>query len=156
MMPPDLPLRADPPSALVYASGMTSNGDKGAAMERLRIDKWLWAARFYKTRSLAAQAVEGGKAKLNGERVKPARDVKPGDLVEVRSGELQWQVEVRAVSMRRGPAPEAARLYAETDESRARREQRLLMRRAGPHPAHDARGRPTKRDRRMIRRFTDE
>ncbi len=133
---------------------MSESEDKQTA--RLRIDKWLWAARFYKTRSLAAQAVEGGKAKLNGERVKPSKDVKPGDLVEVRSGELQWRVEVRAVSPRRGPAAEAAKLYAETDESRVRREQMLLMRRAGPHPAHDAQGRPTKRDRRMIRRFTGE
>jgi ribosome-associated heat shock protein Hsp15 len=143
---------------LVYASGMTANGDKGAdnSLGRLRIDKWLWAARFYKTRSLAAQAVEGGKVKLNGERAKPGKGVRPGDRLEVRSGELRWQVEVRAVSPRRGPAPEAVKLYAETDESRARREQMLLMRRAGPHPAHDARGRPTKRDRRMIRRFTDE
>jgi len=133
---------------------MTGEGDK--ALGRLRIDKWLWAARFYKTRSLAAQAVEGGKVKLNGERVKPASNVRPGDSVELRSGELQWQVEVRAVSPRRGPAPEAAKLYAETGESRAKREHRLLMRHAGSHPAHDARGRPTKRDRRMIRRFTGE
>jgi ribosome-associated heat shock protein Hsp15 len=131
-------------------------GEEDKAPGRLRIDKWLWAARFYKTRSLAAQAVEGGKVKLNGERVKPARDVKPGDSVELRSGELQWRVEVCAVSPRRGPAPEAAKLYAETGESRANREQMLLMRRAGPHPAHEVRGRPTKRDRRMIRRFTGE
>ncbi len=137
---------------------MTGGGDKdaGKALSRLRIDKWLWAARFYKTRSLAAQAVEGGKVKLNGERVKPGKDAKLGDLVEVRSGELQWQVEVRAVSPRRGPASEAAKLYAEADESRAKREQMLLMRRAGTRPAHDTHGRPTKRDRRMIRRFTGE
>lgn len=132
------------------------SGDADKAPGRLRIDKWLWAARFYKTRSLAARAVEGGKVKLNGERVKPARNLRPGDGVEVRSGELRWQVEVRAVSPRRGPAHEAAKLYAETGESRANREQMLLMRRAGPHPAHDARGRPSKRDRRMIRRFTGE
>jgi ribosome-associated heat shock protein Hsp15 len=137
---------------------MTGDKNKGMdkAIERLRIDKWLWAARFYKTRSLAAQAVEGGKVKLNGARVKPAKDVMPGDRVEVRLGELQWLVEVRAVSLRRGPAPEAAKLYAETDDSRARREHMLLMRRAGSPAAQDARGRPTKRDRRMIRRFTGE
>jgi ribosome-associated heat shock protein Hsp15 len=123
---------------------------------RLRIDKWLWAARFYKTRSLAARAVEGGKVKLNGERVKPGKEVKTGDELEVRSGELQWRVEVRAVAPRRGPAAEAALLYAEGEESRARREHMIAMRRAGPHPAHDAHGRPTKRDRRMIRRFTGE
>ena len=120
---------------------------------RLRIDKWLWAARFYKTRSLAARAVEGGKVKLNGERVKPAKEVKAGDELELRSGELRWLVEVRGVALRRGPAAEAALLYAESDESRVRREHMIAMRRAGPHPAH---GRPTKRDRRMIRRFTGE
>jgi ribosome-associated heat shock protein Hsp15 len=123
---------------------------------RLRIDKWLWAARFYKTRSLAARAVEGGKVKLNGERVKPGKEVKTGDELEVRSGELHWLVEVRGVALKRGPAAEAALLYAESDENRARREHMIAMRRAGPHPAHDAHGRPTKRDRRMIRRFTGE
>jgi ribosome-associated heat shock protein Hsp15 len=123
---------------------------------RLRIDKWLWAARFYKTRSLAARAVEGGKVKLNGERVKPGKGVRPGDRLEVRAGELQWLIEVRAVTLKRGPAAEAALLYTEGEESRARREHMIAMRRAGPHPAHDAHGRPTKRDRRMIRRFTGE
>jgi ribosome-associated heat shock protein Hsp15 len=122
--------------------------------DRLRLDKWLWAARFYKTRSLAAQAIDGGKVKLNGERAKPSKEVKPGDRVELRAGELQWRVEVRAVSARRGPAVQAAKLYAEGDESRARRERMLAARRAGPHPAQDTRGRPTKRDRRLIRRFT--
>lgn len=137
---------------------MTGDGGKGTGNEhgRLRIDKWLWAARFYRTRSLAAQAVAGGKVKLNGERAKPGKGVRPGDRLEVRSGELQWLVEVRAVSARRGPASEAAKLYAESKESSSRREQMLLMRRAGPHPAHDTRGRPTKRDRRMIHRFTGE
>jgi ribosome-associated heat shock protein Hsp15 len=123
---------------------------------RLRIDKWLWAARFYKTRSLAVRAVEGGKVKLNGERVKPGKEVKTGDQLEVRAGELQWRVEVRAVALRRGPAAEAALLYAEGDQSRARREHMIAMRRAGPHPANEVHGRPTKRDRRMIRRFTGE
>jgi ribosome-associated heat shock protein Hsp15 len=123
---------------------------------RLRIDKWLWAARFYKTRSLAARAVEGGKVKLNGERVKPGKEVKVGDEIEVRSGELQWRIEVRAVAPRRGPAAGAALLYTEDGESRARRQHMIAMRRAGPHPAHDTHGRPTKRDRRMIRRFTGE
>jgi len=139
-------------------SGVTGDADKHAikAPGRQRIDKWLWAARFYKTRSLAAKAVEGGKVKLNGERVKPGKELKPGDELELRSGELQWRVEVRAVALRRGPAAEAALLYAEGEESRARREQMIAMRRAGPHPAQGAHGRPTKRDRRMIRRFTGE
>jgi ribosome-associated heat shock protein Hsp15 len=137
---------------------MTSGRDKDKSNDlgRLRIDKWLWAARFYKTRSLAAQAVEGGKVKLNGEQPKPGKGLRPGDRLEVRSGELEWRLEVLAVSARRGPASEAAKLYAEDKESSSRREHMLLMRRAGPHPAHDARGRPTKRDRRMIHRFTGE
>jgi ribosome-associated heat shock protein Hsp15 len=122
--------------------------------DRVRLDKWLWAARFYKTRSLAAQAIDGGRVKLNGERAKPSKDVKPGDRVELTTGELRWSVEVAAVSTRRGPAAEAARLYAESAESRTLREQILAQRRAAPHPARDARGRPTKRNRRMIRRFT--
>jgi len=130
--------------------------DADRAPGRLRIDKWLWAARFYKTRSLAARAVEGGKVKLNGGRVKPGKEVKAGDEIELRSGELRWLVEVRGVALKRGPAAEAALLYAESGESRARREHMIAMRRAGPHPAHDTHGRPTKRDRRLIRRFTGE
>jgi ribosome-associated heat shock protein Hsp15 len=127
-----------------------------ASRDRVRLDKWLWAARLYKTRSLAAQAVDGGKVKLNGDRAKPSKEVKPGDRVELAAGELRWDVSVLAVSARRGPAAEAAKLYAESEESRARRVQMLAARRAALHPAHDARGRPTKRDRRMIRRFTGE
>jgi len=135
---------------------VTPSRDADRAPGRLRIDKWLWAARFYKTRSLAARAVEGGKVKLNGGRVKPGKEVKAGDEIELRSGELRWLVEVRGVALKRGPAAEAALLYAESGESRARREHMIAMRRAGPHPAHDTHGRPTKRDRRMIRRFTGE
>ena len=135
---------------------MASLRDADRAPGRVRIDKWLWAARFYKTRSLAVRAVEGGKVKLNGERVKPAKEVKAGDELELRSGELRWLVEVCGVALKRGPAAEAALLYAENEESRARREHMIAMRRAGPHPAHDTHGRPTKRDRRMIRRFTGE
>jgi len=120
---------------------------------RVRFDKWLWAARFFKTRSLAARAIDGGRVKLNGERAKTSKEVKPGDAVEVSAGELRWDVEVVAVSGRRGPAAEAAKLYAETEASRARRET-LKLHRAGSHPARAVRGRPSKRDRRMIRRFT--
>lgn len=123
--------------------------------ERLRFDKWLWAARFYKTRSLAAQAIEGGKAKLNDARVKSSRDVKPGDVVCIRAGELEWTVTVLALSAKRGPASEAALLYEEGPESRAKRQLMLDMRRAGPRPDPDAKGRPTKRDRRLIHRFTE-
>jgi len=123
-------------------------------LDRLRIDKWLWAARFFKTRSLAAEAVEGGRVRLNGERAKPAKDVKPGDRVTVHIGELEWVIGVRAVSTRRGSANEARRLYEETEESRARRQAMLEVRRSMPEPARGLRGRPTKRDRRMLRRFT--
>jgi len=122
---------------------------------RLRFDKWLWAARFYKTRSLAAQAIEGGKARVNDARVKASRDVKPGDTVAVRAGELEWTVTVLGISDKRGPASAAALLYNEGEESRARRELMLAKRRAGPKPDPDARGRPTKRDRRLIHKFTE-
>jgi ribosome-associated heat shock protein Hsp15 len=125
-----------------------------APADRLRIDKWLWAARFFRTRSLAAQAVDGGRARLNGERVKPAKEVKPGDEVVVRIGEVEWVVEVRALSARRGPAEEARRLYEEREESRARRQAIVDARRNVPEPAFGLRGRPTKRDRRMLRKLT--
>jgi ribosome-associated heat shock protein Hsp15 len=125
-----------------------------APADRLRIDKWLWAARFFKTRSLAAQAVDGGRARLNGERVKPAKEVKPGDEVVVHIGGLEWVVQVRALSARRGPAEEARRLYEEREESRARRQAIVDARRSGPEPGFGLRGRPTKRDRRMLRKLT--
>ena len=123
--------------------------------ERLRFDKWLWAARFFKTRTLAAQAIEGGRARLNEARVKSSRDVKCGDTVIVRAGELEWTVTVLALSDKRGPASVAALLYREGEESLARRQLMLAMRRAGPQPDPDARGRPTKRDRRLIHKFTE-
>ena len=122
--------------------------------ERLRIDKWLWAARFYKTRGLAAQAVEGGRVRVNGERVKPAKELKPGDVLTVHAGELEWVVEVRAVSARRGPAEEARMLYVEGEASRARREAISAARKLEPGPGFGLRGRPTKRDRRMLRKLT--
>ena len=119
---------------------------------RQRVDQWLWMARFFKTRSLAAEAVEAGHARVNGERVKPSRELKAGDAVRVRAGELEWNVEVRAMAQRRGPATEAVQLYAETEDSRGRREQLLAMRKAAPQrPAHE--GRPTKRERRVLDRF---
>jgi len=123
---------------------------------RLRIDKWLWAARFFKTRSLAAQAVDGGRVQLNGQRVKPAKDVKPGDELAVHIGELEWVIEVRALSDRRGPATEARRLYEEREASRARRQALIDARKTAPEPALGLRGRPTKRDRRMLRRLTGD
>ncbi|HET9045299.1 MAG TPA: RNA-binding S4 domain-containing protein [Burkholderiales bacterium] len=124
--------------------------------DRLRIDKWLWAARFFKTRSLAAQAVEGGRVRVDGERVKPAKELKPGDVVAVRVGELEWVVAVRALAARRGPAAEARGLYLEEEASRARREAITAARRLEPEPGFGLRGRPTKRDRRMLRKLTGD
>jgi ribosome-associated heat shock protein Hsp15 len=120
-------------------------------MERTRIDRWLWAARFCKTRGLATEAVAGGRVRVNGERVKPAKDVGAGDVVEVRVGETVWTVVVRGVAEKRGPAKVAAALYAETEESIAERERRAAERRARFAPGTGPGGpRPTKLDRRRI------
>ena len=121
---------------------------------KLRIDKWLWAARFFKTRSLAAEAVEGGKAHLNGVRVKPAKAVSIGDTLEIRIGPLQFVVIVSGLSPRRGPASEAAKLYQETGESRSAREALAAQLKAETVHGEARQGRPTKRDRRHIVRFT--
>lgn len=115
---------------------------------KLRIDKWLWAARFFKTRSLAADAVEGGKVTMNEARIKPAKAVAAGDMLEIRVGKFRYEVEVLALSGKRGPAPEAQKLYRETEDSRAKREAIAAELRAQPQPAF--KGRPTKRDRRRI------
>jgi ribosome-associated heat shock protein Hsp15 len=115
-----------------------------------RLDKWLWAARFFKTRSLAQQAVAGGRVQLNGERTKPAHEVRAGDMVVVRVGEWRWEVKVKALSDKRGPAEEARKLYDETEASRAERERRGDLRRWGTEPAATLKGRPTKRDRRRL------
>jgi ribosome-associated heat shock protein Hsp15 len=120
----------------------------------LRLDKWLWAARFFKTRSLAQQAIESGRVGLNRERVKPSHAVKVEDSVSVRVGELEWHVRVKGLSERRGPAAEARKLYDETPESRAERERRIELRRWSGEPAAAIKGRPTKRDRRRLEDLT--
>ena len=125
-----------------------------SGVERLRIDKWLWAARFFKTRSLAAEAVEGGKAHLNGVRVKPAKAVSIGDTLEIRIGPFHFIVVVCGLSSRRGPASEAVKLYQETGESRAAREALAAQLKAEAVHGEERQGRPTKRDRRHIVRFT--
>lgn len=122
-------------------------------MDRLRLDKWLWAARFFKSRSLATAAVEGGKIKLNGERIKPAREIRVGDRLEITLGETRWEVVVAALSDRRGPAGDAQTLYRETEASRARREAAREARRFQAEPAQALSGRPTKRDRRRLARL---
>ena len=122
----------------------------------MRLDKWLWAARFFKTRSLAQQAIESGRVTLNDQRIKPSHALKLEDSVSVRVGEFGWQVRVKGLSERRGPAPEARKLYEETAESRAERERRVELRRWSTEPAASIKGRPTKRDRRRLEDFTSD
>ena len=116
----------------------------------MRLDKWLWAARFFKTRSLAQQAIAAGRVKLNDARVKPAHELKVDDAVVVRVSDFEWQVKVKGLSDKRGPATEAKKLYVESDASRAERERRVDLRRWGAEPARALKGRPTKRDRRLL------
>ncbi len=120
----------------------------------VRIDKWLWAARFYKTRALAQAAIENGRVTIEGQRVKPARVVRIGDTIGLRAGEQDRSVLVRGLSTVRGPAPVAQALYEETAESVARRERLATERRLHVEPAHAiAHGRPTKHERRELERF---
>ena len=124
---------------------------------KVRLDKWLWAARFYKTRSLAADAIEGGKVELNGERVKRAKNVQVGDEVSVRLGPYEHVVVVREVSERRGPASVAQTLYEETAESRSARERLATQLKMAPAAfVYEERGRPTKKDRRELSRFIEQ
>jgi ribosome-associated heat shock protein Hsp15 len=120
--------------------------------DTMRVDKWLWAARFYKTRSLASSEVEGGHVEVNGERVKRAKQIKVGDELRLRLNQYTYVVTVRALSERRGPAKEAQLLYEESAESRAERERLAEQRRLAPTPAYEEGGRPTKRDRRELSR----
>jgi ribosome-associated heat shock protein Hsp15 len=118
-------------------------------MDKLRIDKWLWAARFYKTRSLACEEIDKGRVQVNGVVAKPARELKAGDSVQLRNGPISRTVTVLAVSDKRGPAPVAALLYQETDDSIRQRLRAAEQRRLAPEPALSlSQGRPTKRDRR--------
>lgn len=126
------------------------------ATEKMRLDKWLWAARFFKTRQLAAEAVQGGKVHLNGQRTKPGKDVKIGSRLTVSKGPYQWDIEVLVLPRQRRPASEAAQFYLESPHSHEKR-QRLnekirAERAATPLHAH----RPNKRERRQIHRFKQE
>lgn len=121
--------------------------------ERIRIDKWLWAARFFKTRSLALEAIELGRVRVEGERIKPAREARVGERVEIVHGETRTVVVIAALSSVRGPATAARLLYAETADSLARRERQAQVRRYGAEPAASLQGRPTKRDRRRLDRL---
>lgn len=119
--------------------------------DRLRLDKWLWAARFYKTRSLAAEDIDKGRIQVNGQVAKPSRELKAGDRVDIRQGALTRTVVVQALSTVRGPAPQAQQLYEETPESQARRLLHAEQRKLANEPAESIeQGRPTKRDRRQL------
>jgi ribosome-associated heat shock protein Hsp15 len=135
---------------------MSAKPDTGGALTRVRMDKWLWAARFYKTRSVAAAAIEAGQARLATERVKPAQAIRPGDDIVLRRAGLVWNIRVIALSERRGGAADAAKLYSETTESIAVRELEAARRKAAAATAPTTDGRPTKRDRRKLQAFLDE
>ena len=123
---------------------------------RVRLDKWLYAARFYKTRTIAAQAIESGRARVDDQRVKPSYAVKAGTRINLSKDSLVWEVEVAAVSDKRGPASEAAKLYRESPEDAAAREEEIAKRRAAAASAPRISGRPTKRDRRKLHSFLEE
>ena len=117
----------------------------------VRLDKWLWAARFFKTRSLATQEIDKGRIAVNGQAAKPSRELKPGDRIEMRQGPVTRSLVVRGVSHQRGPAPVAQALYEETADSIAHREEAAAQRRLAAEPALAIeQGRPTKRDRRQL------
>ena len=122
-------------------------------LERTRIDKWLWAARFFKTRSLASAAVDSGKVQLNEARVKPAKEIRAGDTLAISIGPMKWLVVVHGLAEKRGPASVAQQLYEETEASRTAREALRDQTRLLSEPGAAIRGRPTKRDRRRMDRF---
>ena len=119
-------------------------------MDQVRIDKWLWAARFFKTRALATSTVLGGRVHVNGERAKPSKLVRTGDVLEVTKGTERWRVDVTQIAEKRGPASVAQAMYSESAESRAEREQQALARRLAHTPGDDAGARPTKQARRRL------
>ena len=122
--------------------------------ESVRLDQWLWAARFFKTRSLAAAAAQGGKVHVRGDRAKPARAIRVGDRLQIRRGPYEWVVTVKALSTRRGPASEAVLLYEETADSVRNRDAARAQAHAAPF--RERGGRPTKKDRRDRARFAYE
>jgi ribosome-associated heat shock protein Hsp15 len=129
--------------------------DRHTQETELRIDKWLWAARFFKTRSLAAEAIAGGKVALNGARPKPSRTIGAGDYLNIRRGAYEWTVIVKGTSTYRGPATEAQALYEETEESRSRRKATLAQLKLEQPADFDRSRRPSKKDRRAISKFTN-
>lgn len=129
------------------------SGPTDDTRERLRLDKWLWAARFFKTRTLAADAIDAGRIQLNEARAKPSREVRIGDRLAIQTGEVRYTVIVQALSGKRGPAEVARTLYEETPESMAAREAAREQRRLQPEPSVGLHGRPTKTQRREIDRL---
>jgi len=124
------------------------------APQRLRLDKWLWAARFFKTRRLAVEAISGGKVHLNGQRTKPGREIQVGSRLRIHKGSLEWDIEVLQIPKQRRPAAEAVHFYQEDPHSRQRREQQIQLLRDQRSALPVAPSKPSKRDRRMIHRFT--
>jgi len=125
----------------------------GGAADAVRLDKWLWAARFFKTRGLAADAVTGGKVEVNGQKPKPAKTVHPGDVVRIRLGPYEHLVTVKALSERRGPAAAAAKLYEEDPASRARRERLAEQHRIAATAFAHGEGKPSRQEREVVRRL---
>jgi len=146
------------PASMPAASSIPCSGSDMAQppvhdAQAMRIDKWLWAARFFKTRHLAVEAINGGKIEIDGQRAKPAKTVRAGSRLTVHKESLSWELTVLGLSKQRRPAVEAAQLYAEDEASRLRRQEQVRERReTGLYP--DGAARPTKRDRRLIQRFT--
>ena len=141
--------------AAIRASTSMANKDTDETAGKVRIDKWLWAARFFKTRGLAADAIDGGKVRYDGERPKPAKEVRIGAVLRITRPDGEWEIVVRGLSAQRRGAPEAALLYEETEQSRQRREQAALTHEADFAMRDRGMGRPTKRDRRLIKRFNE-
>jgi ribosome-associated heat shock protein Hsp15 len=133
---------------------MTAKDQTAPGSESQRLDKWLWAARFFKTRPLAVEAINGGKVHVDGQRVKPGRTVRPGTRLTIHKGQLEWEIEVKAVSKQRRPASEAALLFTEDEASRLRRQEIVQQRRTEAPIKRSEQGRPTKRDRRRLEALT--
>ncbi len=124
-------------------------------MESVRLDRWLWAARFFKTRALAVRAIDGGKVHLNGNRPKRSKTVRAGDGLTIRKGPFEYTIKVKAVAERRGSAAVARELYEESTDSIERRETMRAQLKSAPTPGYEGRGRPTKKDRRLLDRMKD-
>jgi len=125
-------------------------------LERMRLDKWLWAARFFKTRQLACEAINGGKVHLDGQRTKPGKEIRVGSRLSIHKGSLAWELVITGLARQRSPAAEAAALYEESEESRLHRQQLTEERRQLRAAGATQSGRPSKKDRRDIERFLDK